>query len=248
MELAQAPVSFKKLAGETHVPDAELKAILEFYIERRLIHRWLDVWGQQCFWGPSPETMVREAILTVGAECAMPAKALSAQAKKRLPPYPAKLIAAVVPELLRDRLLCKCGSFGTGSELVGRAGYPGAYLAAAQATISEILAKVRAAGATGEEISTVLPGEMASLQSTIMDVLARLEPSGVAPVSIRELRTAVPNLSKPAMDQAVLDLRRQRRIFLSQHDFPQGLPPHERAVLVDGQDGTFYVAITPRPR
>ena len=111
---------------------------------------------------------VRDAFLAEGADCPMPVKALVAEAKKRLPYYPAKLIAEVVGELVRAKLLRNYCSFGTGDE-----------------------------------------GD-----------LACLEPSGTAPVSTRELRAAVPNLSKLVIHRASLGLRRHRRMFLSQRRVP----------------------------
>ena len=121
MEFAKAPVSCEKLVWKARLQDAELEGILESYIERRLVDR-----------GP-----VRDAFLAVGADCPMPVKALVAEAKKRLPYYPAKLIAAVVGQLVRAKLLRNYCAFGTGDQLVGRADCPAVYPAAAQGTISE---------------------------------------------------------------------------------------------------------------
>ena len=64
------------------------------------------------------------------------------------------------------------------------------------------------------------------------------------PVSVRELRTSLPAISKAQFDAAALALRSARKAFLSQHDYPRSLSPEDRDLLIDGQDGTYYVAIT----
>ena len=264
VELAKAPISLKALAKQTRVPDVELKAILAADLEKRMIYRWPEVRGQQRFWGGSPDAMVRERILAVGSECAVPASALAAQVKKRMPAYPVKLIAAAVQQLLRDKELRKYRSFGRGGPLLGREGHIRAYAAAARHAIAAILDTLSAAGAGPEvtvagqailgadTLSSAPPREDAaavpdsSVGTAILNAMARIEPSHTAPVSLLELRAALPHVTKQTLDQAALALRTQRRIFLSQHDFPQGLSPEERASLIDGQDGAFYVAITLR--
>ena len=65
-------------------------------------------------------------------------------------------------------------------------------------------------------------------------------------MSVRELRAALPEANKEAFDQAALELRARRQVYLSRHDFPQGLAAEERAQLIDGQDGNYYVAIAAR--
>ena len=161
------------MVRKARVQDAELKGIRESSVERRLVN---------C-------GRVRDAFLAVGADCAMPVKALMAEAKKRLPHYLAKLIGDAVGDFVRAKLLRNSCAFGTEHELVGRADCPAAYPAPTQATISE-------------------------------RVLACLEPSGTAPVSTRELRSAVPKLSKLVIDRAGLALRSHRRVFLSQRRVP----------------------------
>lgn len=271
VELAKAPISLKALAKQTRVPDVELKAILAADLEKRMIYRWPEVRGQQRFWGGSPDAMVRERILAVGSECAVPASALAAQVKKRMPAYPVKLIAAAVQQLLRDKELRKYRSFGRGGPLLGREGHIRAYAAAARHAIAAILDTLSAAGARPEDLSSchelTVAGQAnlaadtlssappredgaavpdSSVGTAILNAMARIEPSHTAPVSLLELRAALPHVTKQTLDQAALALRTQRRIFLSQHDFPQGLSPEERASLIDGQDGAFYVAITLR--
>ncbi len=284
VESAKAPISLKALAKQTRVPHVELKAILAADLETRAIFRWPEVRGQQRFWVASPDAMVRDRILAVGSECAVPASALAAQVKKRMPAYPVKLIVAAVQQLLRDKELRKYRSFGRGGPLLGREGHIRAYAAAARHAIAGILGTLSAAGAGPEDLSSfheiAVAGQAilgvdtlssasradskagrsqdwppredgaavsnSSVGTAILNAMARIEPSHTAPVSLLELRAALPHVTKQALDQAALALRRERRIFLSQHDFPQGLSPEDRASLIDGQDGAFYVAITLR--
>jgi hypothetical protein len=68
------------------------------------------------------------------------------------------------------------------------------------------------------------------------------------PVSTARVRGALglAEADKKRFDEAVLKMREQRRVYLSQHDHPQGLSSSERDGLVDGRDGRYYVAITRR--
>jgi hypothetical protein len=53
-------------------------------------------------------------------------------------------------------------------------------------------------------------------------------------------------VDKHRFDEAVIKMREQRRIHLTQHDHPLGLSAEERELLIDGKDGRYYVAITRR--
>jgi hypothetical protein len=75
--------------------------------------------------------------------------------------------------------------------------------------------------------------------------MRRLEPAWTAPVSIRELREAMSGVDAAEFDRAALELWRDQRVYLSQHDFPQGERPEVVRRLVRDGD-RYFVAITAR--
>lgn len=231
LEEANAPVPIKTLAKRTKLGTDELGSLLNAEIERRTVHRWPELRRQRRFWHLSPDEVLRNSILGIAGELAMPAAALSKQVRKAVPGFPVKLIASAIQQLVREQALRKYAGFGRDKELLGRAGYPAAYAAAGQAAIQAIHEKLAA---------------VASHEATILEAMTRIEPAGTAPVSVRELRAGLPQLDKEAFDSSALKLRAQQKVFLSQHDFPQGLSPGDRNSLIDGQDGSYYVAITRR--
>jgi len=71
------------------------------------------------------------------------------------------------------------------------------------------------------------------------------EPQWSAPVSLKELRAALPGVAHAEFDRAALALRNERKVFLSLHDFPQGESEEARRLLVREGD-RYLVAITAR--
>ena len=90
--------------------------------------------------------------------------------------------------------------------------------------------------------------EKPAAQSTadlMLKTIRSIEPSETAPVSMAELRAALPGMDFAEFDRVTLALRKERRVYLSRHDFPQGESPEARRRLVrDGDD--YFVAITVR--
>lgn len=87
---------------------------------------------------------------------------------------------------------------------------------------------------------------LATVQSTsdrMLEEMRKLEPGWRVPVSIRELRRAMSRVDAAEFDRAALALRNERRVYLSQHDFPQGEPPEALRLLVREGD-RYFVAIT----
>lgn len=232
LEASNAPVPLKALAKRTKLSTDELGSILNAEIERRTVHRWPELRRQRRFWHRSPEEVLRESILGIAGELALPAPALSKQVRKAVPGFPAKLIASAIQQLVRDQALRKYPGFGRDKELLGRSGHPSAYKAAAEAAIQAIHEKLAAAGADPE--------------AQILAAMTRMEPSSTAPVSVRELRAALTELDGRIFDRTALKLCAEQKVFLSRHDFPQGLSPEDRNGLIDGQDGSYYVAIARR--
>lgn len=238
---AKAPVTLKDLQKQTRIGADELARLLSAEAERGRIHRWPEMRRQQRFWHSSPDQVLRERVLEAASECALPPPALAKQVKKLMPPgHPAKLIASAIQQLIRENQLHKYPGFAKEKLLFGREGCPDAYAIAARRAIQAIMDKLTAEGVRFEK------APVQDLEIALLEAIARMEPSRTAPVSIGELRSAFPQTSKRAFDEAALNLRARQRAFLSRHDFPQSLPPDERDALIDGRDGTYYVAITAR--
>ncbi len=90
--------------------------------------------------------------------------------------------------------------------------------------------------------------EEAGLEEKIWEILPKLEPERDVPVSTARVRRALGlnDEDKKRFDEAALNLRQQRRVYLSQHDHALGVSAEERDSLIDGKDGKYYVAITRR--
>jgi hypothetical protein len=257
---AKAPVSLSALQKRTRVAPEELKRALSDELARHTIHRWPDFGAQkQRFWLRPPDEVVREQALAAASERAMPSSALAKQVRKRMPGFPEKLIAAAIQQLVRDKQLRKYSSFGREQFLLGREGHPHAYAVAAHDAVQAIVGKLAAAGGGPEEIRVALGISAAAtptapaltvpasdLETEVLRAMEKIEPAHSAPVSVRELREALPHVDKHQLDEAARKLRANQKVFLSRHDFPQSLSETERDALIDGQDGHYYVAITAR--
>ena len=225
---AKAPVTFPALAKQCKFPEEVLQQTLTSEEGRHRIFRWPDARRQKRFWSVAPADFVRTQILETASECALPAGELVKLARKKAYGYPEKLVRSTLQQLIKDKELRKYPSFGRESNPIGRAGQPAAYAEAAR-RFKETIDAV---------IDTIDVGD------AILSAMRRLEPSSTAPVSVRELRTSLPAISKSHFDTAALALRSAQKVFLSQHDYPRSLSPEDRDLLIDGQDGTYYVAIT----
>jgi hypothetical protein len=237
---AKAPVTFPALAKQSKFPEEVLQQTLASEEGRHRIFRWPDARRLKRFWSVAPADFVRTQILETASECALPAGELVKLARKKAYGYPEKLVRSTLQQLIKDKELRKYPSFGRESNPIGRAGQPAAYAEAARRFKEKIDAKVRAEGG-GPDVGMDADVDVGN---AILEAMRRLEPSSTAPVSVRELRTSLPAISKAHFDAAALALRSARKAFLSQHDYPRSLSPEDRDLLIDGQDGTYYVAIT----
>ena len=80
----------------------------------------------------------------------------------------------------------------------------------------------------------------------ILEAVRSLEPVKGVPVSTLRLRNHLPHLPPHEFDAAALELRKKQQVFLSQHADPHNLSKEDKDLLIDGQDGTYYVAIAIR--
>ena len=222
-----APVTFAKLK-KAHVNKKAgiLEGHLLTVLDAAVGSGEIFAWPKNRYWHVDPEAQLQAGILK---QCATKAcKKTEIKVKGRSP----KDVAAVMERLLAERKLLKYPALAGSSGLFVTAGSPQAYWAYVQAFVAE---KLKKAGI-----------EEANLEEDIWGHLTKLEPDNDAPVSAARLRKAASVSDKRRFDEVVLKLREQRRIHLSPHDDPQGLSAQDRAELIDGKDGRYYVAITRR--
>lgn len=222
-----APATFAKLK-RAHVNkkagifETDLRAALDSALSNGEIFAW----PKNRYWHFDPAAHLQTEILS---QCATAArKKTEIKVKGRTP----KEVAAAIDRLLADRKLLKYPALAGSSTLFVSAGSPQAYWAYVQAFVAE---KLKKAGI-----------EEPSLEEEIWGRLLKLEPDNDAPVSAARLRKAASIADKQRFDDAVLKLREQRRIHLSRHDDPHSLTAEDREDLIDGKDGSYYVAITRR--
>jgi hypothetical protein len=187
-------------------------------------------WPKTSYWHIDPTVQLRTQILDLCAQKAM--KRTEIKVKGHAP----KKLSATIDQLIADRLLLKYPALTGSSVVLVSADSPQAYSTYVWAFVAE---KLRRAGI--EE-----PG----LEEKVWEILPKLESEKDVPVSTARVRRALglAEQDKKRFDEAVLKLREQRRVYLSQHDHPLGLSTEDRDLLIDGGDGRYYVAITWRER
>ncbi len=247
---ARKPVTFKGLAKLVKAKDEPFRAALELAVGTGQAYRWPDYRRSQYYWHVSPEQAAREAILTAASDQALAKTALSKLAAKKLPGFPVKRVETVVSTLIAEKQLQAVPAFANSSELLVRWGDHEAYFSAARSFLE---GKIRAAGFDPTAFFTgkswphdKLTAAQVDAAGLILEAVRSLEPVSGVPVSTLRLRNHLPALSKREFDAAALELRKRQEVFLSQHADPYNLSEKDKNLLIDGQDGTYYVAIAVR--
>ena len=164
-----------------------------------------------------------------------------AQVRKKVPGFAPQAVGRIVANLISDQRLQQVPAFSAGKLLIS-SGKVAAYSASARAFIEQ---KFRKAGFDPAEFLTPHSSDN-DAAGLILAAVRELEPVTGVPVSAQRLRNHLPTLSKSEFDAAALKLRKELQVFLSLHHDPHNLPPQERDLLIDGGDGTYYVAISIR--
>ena len=221
------PLTFPKLkkiyvSRKSGVTESDLRAALE----GEGIFSWAK--PKNSYWHIDPAVWLESQIVAQCGRKAIDKVALKGPAKKDIDGAVARLVA-------EGRLIRYPAVEGKKTVLVAAAGAREAYWAYVRATIEAKLAK---AGITEES----------GLDEKIWDILPKLEPERDVPVSTARVRSALglEENDKQRFDEAVLRLREQRRVYLSQHDHAMAVSKEERDLLIEGKDGRYYVAITRR--
>jgi hypothetical protein len=248
---SKKPVTFKDLLKSVKAKNEEpFRTELESAISEKSIFRWPDYRGSQYFWHVSPEEKAREAILEAAATQALSKSALGKAAAKKIAGFPQTRMESEVSALLSDKRLQQVPAFASNAKLLVRAGDGQAYFNAARAFVAM---KIEKAGFDPKPFFT----EDSSPQSEpalphrdaverILEAILALEPQPGVPVSTLRLRNHLRDLSKQEFDMAALELRKKQEVFLSQHADPYNISQEDKDLLIDGQDGTYYVAIAIR--
>jgi hypothetical protein len=252
---AAKPLSFAGLAKLVKAKTAEheaLRAAILSAVDSGEIYRWPDHQRSQYFWHVSPEQKAREVILTVAATQALSKPDLRDASKrgKKLPGLSDKSVQNLISALVAQKQLREVSGLASGSKLIVPADHSEAYFKAARAFLEK---KFRAAGfdpsvffAENSPPRDKLLTTQSDAAALILDSVRSLEPVKGVPVSTLRLRNHLPHLSKQEFDAAALELRKKEQVFLSQHVDPYNISREEKELLIDGQDGTYYVAIAIR--
>jgi hypothetical protein len=215
---------------------------LDSALESGFCYRW-PAKGQS-YWATDPIVQAREAILKVATEEALSGAELAKRAARLTAKLPTKYLADHIKDLEREKTLQAVPAFGGSTKLFMLAGAKDAYFRAARAFIE---GKIRKAGFNASEFFPVNePASESDLAGQILDAVKTLEPVKGVPVSTLRLRNHFRSISKVEFDRAALELRKKQFVFLSQHADPFNISAEDKEVLIDGQDGTYYVAIALR--
>lgn len=239
---AKKPVTLSGLMKLVKAKSEPLRAALEAAVGSGQVHRWPDRGRSQYFWHVAPREMAREVILTAAATQAFSKADLSKAAAKKMSGFSAKRVESVVSALVAEKQLQTVPAFTGSSKLYVRTGDSEAYFKTARAFLEK---KIRSAGfdPSGFFAESSPAQDTAAL---ILETVQSLEPVKGVPVSTLRLRNHLPHLSKHAFDAAALELRKKQQVFLSLHADPHNISQQDKDLLIDGQDGTYYVAIAIR--
>jgi hypothetical protein len=246
LRAAAKPLTYAGLRKAARLSDDELKSALEAATAQGSAFRWPDYKRSQYFWSSAPEQAAQEAVLAQGAELALPRTTLLEQARKRVPGFSKQAMERIVASLIASGELQRVPAF-TAGKLLMRSGCLAAYEASARAFVEK---KFRQAGFDPSHFLRTEPVEgpllTAAAGPQILEAIRSLEPVAGVPVSTQRLRNRLPGLAKNDFDAAALELRKKQQVFLSLHHDPHNLSPQDRDLLIDGGDGTYYVAIAIR--
>ncbi len=250
---AKKPLSLSNLAKLVGVKKAQtelLREALDLAVGAGQVHRWPDRGKSQYFWHQAPEQAAREALLTAAATEALSKAVLSKLTAKKLFGFSVKRMGSVVSVLIAEKQLQAVPGFAGKSELVVRPGDQEVYFNAARSYVAE---KIGLAGfdpaaffKDNSPVHEKLTGAKPEAAALVLEAVRRLEPVKGVPVSTLRLRNHLASLSKHELDAAALELRKKQLVFLSEHVDPYNISQEDKDLLIDGQDGTFYVAIAIR--
>lgn len=250
LKSAEKPKSFAQLRKAVRLNGAELTAVLETAVAQSAVFRWPDYGGSQYFWSKSADVSGREAVLAVASEEALSRTSLTAQACRRVRGLSRSAMGRIVGNLISSRDLQAVPAFSSGKLLIPP-GSAAPYMASARKFMQD---KFRKAGLNPAELFTPAshhapaptPEPTVEAPERILDLIRSIEPVTGVPVTTQRLRQRRPDWRKQDFDAAALELSRRQEVSLSLHHDPHNLPEADRDLLIDGRDGSYYVAIAIR--
>ena len=254
LQAATKPMTYGQLQKEARLKDAEMQTAIDAAEQQGAVFFWSKSGKSKYYWRESPKEAARQAVLAVAAEEALSESKLIEQARKRVRGLSKEIMQTAVKDLLSGKQLDKVPAFTAGKLLI----LPGDSAGYARSARKFVEAKFKKAGVDFKRFEAPKSTDTAQLKpgvpapgpaqtaSQILDAIRSLEPVPGVPVSAQRLRNHLPGLRKRDFDSAALELRKTEKVFLNLHHDPHNLPPEERDLLIDGGDGTYYVAIATR--
>jgi hypothetical protein len=243
LKTAAKPRTFTQLKTDSHLDEAGLKNALEQAVSRGDVFRWPDYARRQYFWSQSPEVAAQQTILEIASKSALTRANLFVEVRKRVQGFSRAAFEPIVANFLSEKQLQSVPAFTSGKLLI-KSGAVEAYAAGARAFVEK---RFRKAGFEPLAWPASPAGEPSvDAAALILEAVRSLEPVTGVPVSAQRLRNHLPSLSKTEFDDAALELRKRLQVFLSLDHDPHNLSQPERDLLIDGRDGTYYVAIAIR--
>lgn len=246
---AAKPLSFSQLKKSLRLSDPELKTLLEAAVAQSAVFRWPDYRKSQYFWSKPADISAQEVIMVLASAEALSRTTLISRSCRQVKGFSQQGMDRIVKNLIASGELQTVPAFTSGKLLI-RAGIAAPYVAAARKFIEE---KFRKASLSPAELFSSAPTVSAATQETssdlprrILDLLRSIEPIIGVPVTTQRLRQKLPEITKQDFDSAALELRKLHEVSLSLHHDPHNLSEVERDILIDGQDGAYYVAIAIR--
>jgi hypothetical protein len=240
---APAPVTQKKMEKDLKVNEASLG---EAAASGR-VFAWPKYRGAPRYWYRDPAAVVRDAVASVLAGAAMPKKDLAAKAAKLSFNCPKKVVDAAISALVKDGAVKTAKPVGPGALYYSPA-HPEALVRSAHEMVDERLRRsgVDTGLRTSEPVPASTPPPDAGLAGRILETVRRLQPAAGVPVTVQSIRAAVRDAGKESVDQAILALADQQKVFLTVHDHGWALPEAQREELVFDGGQKLYVAVTLR--
>ncbi|MBV9504665.1 MAG: hypothetical protein JO323_06630 [Acidobacteriia bacterium] len=241
LSASKSPVGYTALKKElvrkkAGVSEELLRNLLESAVTAGNVFRWGDyARKKQCYWTTSREAFFDDAIVEACAQQAL------APSEIRIPGLPPKTVTLRLKELVGEHRLKEFPRIGGEKKRFGTS--PESYASALRAFV-----KTKLSNAGLDESlffgPVAVAGASDGMEDRILDALRRLEPAPNVPVASVALRREleIKDSQKAEFDQALLQLRDQKLVYLSRHDNPHALLPEDRNKLIDGGDGIYYVA------
>jgi hypothetical protein len=246
LSLSHAPASAAKLKEEVRKrerwSEEHAAQSIQAAVEAGEIFVWPRFRGAVRYWNREPGAVVREAVLTIASQSALPRKELVARTAKQAYNCGKAAAEAAIKEMLGSGALKSARTMGPGALFYAESE------ALVRGSMTILSARLSQLGITLEPQVAAPPAAQHTepAPQRIFETLGRLQPGDAVPVTVHRLRAELPDLDKDTFDRAVIELADQQRVYLTTHDHGWALPEPERRQLVSDGGQKLYVAVTLR--